>query len=333
MIVAAIATAIIFATYIGAINSIEQNSSAKEFNRHYAFVVENEDSEFWDEVYFAAYNRALNDGIYLENLRENLSAGYSNVELLRVAVHSSVDGIIYVGSSTDEATDLIDEAVDKGIGVVVLHNDIEQSARQCFVGVNNYELGQMYASQIKELLKERSTDDTTITLLASTGMSEGATNLVTLGIEDALLEENPDETIPEIEIVRIDAEDAFSVEEDIRNLFVSQDDIPNIILCLEGIYTQCVYQAVVDYNHVGEVQIVGYFSNEDILEAIDKQIIYSTVSVDTAEMGKSCIDALEEYNEMGYTNSFMPVNMSVIGKFEAHRILLNNHKTDGESYE
>jgi len=321
MVVAAVATAITFGYFIRTINLVEQVSD-DEYTGHFAFIVDENDSEFWNQVYEFARQTAESDKIYLEDLKKSLRDDYSGEDLLRVAINSDVDGIIYAGRASEEASGLIDKAVEKGIGVTILHNDIDSSSRQCFVGVNNYELGQMYATQILKMDKPEDIKGNKVAILVGKGMSEGASNLVCLGVEDALLEVVEEDMLPEIEVVRINDEDTFSVEEDIRNLFLSDGNLPDILLCLEGAYTQCVYQAIVDYNHVGEVKIVGYFSNKDILEAIDKQIIFSTISVDTQEMGKSAVTAIEEYNEIGYTNSFMPVTMEVIDRLKASNMLV-----------
>jgi len=316
MILTALITSVVFWKFIGTIRSVE-NSDDFTYEQHYVFVGEDVDNEFWNQVYVSAKEQAGRDNIYLENMKESLNVNYSAEDLLRVATNSAVDGIIYVGNSSNDVAGLIDEAVQKGIGVCVLHNDVDQSQRQCYVGVNNYELGQMYAQEILDMTSKEELDSKNIALLAGGSMPEGAVNLIILAIEDTFREILPEDSLPEIEVIKIVAEDTFSVEEDIRSIFLTRDTLPDIMLCLESTYTQCVYQALVDYNHVGEVNVIGYFASDDILEAIDKQIIYSTVSVDTAEMGQSSILALEEYNEMGYTNSFMPVSMEIIDQESA----------------
>lgn len=321
MLLVAVITAISFGFFIRRINTVEQFFSEAKYDKHFVFVGDETDIEFWEQVYDSSYAKAEEDGIYLENIRDSLKNNYKNTDLLRVAVNSDVDGIVYAGGYSEEVVKLIDKATENGIGVIVLHNDIEQSSRQCFVGVNNYELGQMFSSQIQDLTKDGRMRSKRIMILVNSGMSEGAANLVILGIEDELLKKYKEENLPEIELYRIEAEDTFSVEEEIRKIFLNSDNIPDIILCLEGIYTQCVYQAIVDYNHVGDVNVVGYFYDKDILEGIEKKIIYSTISVDTDEMGKACIEALEEYNEMGYTNAFLPVNMEIIEKSKAEMLL------------
>ena len=320
MLAVAVITAVIFGQFIRMVNTLEKNSP-NNFSEHYIFVVDENESGFWEQVYKSAYNQAKEDGIYLENIRESLTTNPSNEELLRIAINSSADGIIYAGNNSDKIERLINKAVDKGIGVVVLHNDIERSNRQCYVGVSNYELGKLDASLILKVMPEDGLADSSIAVLVNSDMSEGAANLVVLAMEEGLLEFMEEEDLPTIETIKIDAEDTFSAEESIRNLFLKDGDLYDIVVCLESSYTQCVYQAVIDYNHVGDIKIIGYFTDEDILEGIDRDIISSTISIDTQMMGKSAILAIEEYNEMGYTNSFLPVDMEVVDKSVAKRML------------
>ena len=179
----------------------------------------------------------------------------------------------------------------------------------------------MYALQIDELIKDDDSKDTSVDILVDGDMSEGASNLIVMAIEDYLREKRGEDALPEIVVTRIDAEDIFSAEESIRNIFLVKEALPNIMLCVNSVYTRCAYQAVVDYNLVGQIQIVGFFANDTILDAVDKQVIFSTVSIDTNEMGKSCIQALYEYNNMGYTNSYLPVGIEVVDQAKAHQML------------
>ena len=321
MLIVAIGSAIVYNSLRNRMPEIIQ-SEAMEYDGHYAFIVGGEDEDFWRGVYNAACDEADKGKVYIEDLRGSLGVNYDDTDLLRVAVNSSVDGIIYGGSIDDKAQELIDRAVSEGIGVVLLQNDIESTGRQCFVGVNNYELGQMYASQIAEIM---SADDDkrkkTVDVLVDANATEGTTNVITMAIEDYFTEKYPDYPMPIFNIKPINSEDTFSVEEDVRKLFLEEENLPDIMICLSSITTQCAYQAVVDQNKVGEVQIIGYFAGSSILEAVNKQIIYSTISVDTWEMGRYSVQALNEYRQSGYTNSYMPVNTQVIGLREAGKLI------------
>ena len=93
---------------------------------------------------------------------------------------------------------------------------------------------------------------------------------------------------------------------------MGEDKLPDIIICLNEINTTCVYQAVVDYNKVGVINIIGYYDSQTILKAIERNVIYATVSVDAKALGEYCIEALTEYNQMGHVSNYYSVDTAVI---------------------
>ena len=334
MIAAAAFTGIVFRVITQTMQNVEQEETVT-FDKHYAFVTDDSESDLWKEVFDAADEQAKEYNAYLEDLSVGLGRDYSAEELLRIAVNSKMDGIIYSGPAGKRVTELIDKAVDEGIGVVVLQNDVETSKRQCYVGLNYYELGQMYALQIDRLIDPENMGEMTIDVHVDGDMAEGASNLIVMAIEDHIRErlgdnEEEEYDLPEMVVTRIDAEDIFSAEESIRNIFLEKDSLPDIMLCVNGVYTRCACQAVVDYNLVGQIQIIGYFANDTILDAVDKQVISSTVSVDTNEMGRSSIQALYEYNSMGYTNSYLPVATEIVDQKKAHQMIEAKNDRTGE---
>lgn len=292
------------------------------YDMHYAFIADDAEKEFWNEVYAAAVEEGEKENVYVERLGENLNVNYQTEDLLRIANNSSVDGIIFCGEDNEETVKLINEAVSKGIAVVSLRQDIEDSERQCFVGVNSYDLGLEYGKQIVELVEQEGMQNPKICILADNTMSDSKQNLITFAIRDCFSEVwQGEENLPEMEIRKIDTSDAFSAEEAIRDIFMDSQNLPDIMVCLNSVYTQCTYQAAVDHNRVGEVKILGYYSTDAILDAVEKRIIYSTVQIDTQEMGSQCIRALTEYHESGYTSSYVPISTQVIGSEEARKLL------------
>ena len=104
---------------------------------------------------------------------------------------------------------------------------------------------------------------------------------------------------------------AFDAEESIRDIFM-EEQLPDVIICLDEISTSCVYQAVVDYNKVGEIDIIGYYDSESILRAIERNVVRSTISIDTEEMGQYCVTALDEYRKNGYVSEYFSVGTNLI---------------------
>ena len=321
MLLAALFCAVYFSVKMKEVSEADTRTYER-YDRHYVFITDNAEQEFWNEVYAAAEQEGERSNAYVERLGENLNVNYQTEDLLRIAINSSVDGIIFCGEDNEETVELINQAVHKGIAVVSLRQDIENSERQCFVGVNSYDLGLEYGKQILEIVDSEQMQTPRICILADDSMSESKQNLITFAIQDSFSEAKPEEeNQPDIEIRKIDTSEAFSAEEAIRDIFIDSENLPDIMVCLNSVYTECTYQAAVDYNRVGEVKILGYYSTDAILDAVEKQIIYSTVQVDTGEIGRQCIKALTEYYESGYTSSYIPINTQVIGREEAQALL------------
>ena len=60
------------------------------------------------------------------------------VEAIREAILSEVDGIITAGmEDSEELYQVIDEAKEAGIPLVLVDNDLKDSSRICFVGTDN----------------------------------------------------------------------------------------------------------------------------------------------------------------------------------------------------
>ena len=54
---------------------------------------------------------------------------------------------------------------------------------------------------------------------------------------------------------------------------------------------------------------------------MSKNILHSTISLDTEQMGRLCVQALDEYVETGYTNNYMAVDTRLIRAEEAERLV------------
>ena len=50
-----------------------------------------------------------------------------------------------------------------------------------------------------------------------------------------------------------------------------------MLVCMDEVVTECVYQALVDYNQVGNVDVVGFYYSDVILDGISKGIISSAI--------------------------------------------------------
>lgn len=289
------------------------------YEYHYAMITDEEDSDFWDKVYESAKAEGLKNDAYVERFGSGLAVEYTKNELIELAIQASVDGIILPGDEEEGTLDLLDQAGKAGIPVVTVQTDCSGSLRQCFVGTNNYNLGQDYGKQIAEIWKEKGLGKDGVVhvlVLMDEDRVDTSQNLILLGLRETvkkLLGE--DQVVVDTEL--IDNAGSFRSEESIRDIFLNWNELPDIMVCLNEINTRCAFQAAVDYNKVGNVQILGYYDSDAILDAVAKEIVYATFAPDTEQMGKDCVLALDEYVRTGYTNGYMAVDTALIKSGEA----------------
>ncbi len=300
------------------------------YDRHYVMITGREDSDFWDRVYESALAEGKKRSVYVERFGEDLAVEYERNELLRLAMQASVDGIIVPGDEEEETIALLQEVVEQGIPVVNVLQDSTGSIRQCFVGNNSYNLGQDYGRQILELLAEENDTEAgsvavkepvRVLVLVDENRTDTSQNLVLLGIRETLENAGEDGDRVSVETSPVDNSRGFSSEESIRDIFLDAGKLPDILVCLSAVHTRCAYQAAVDYNKVGIVQMLGYYDSDAILEAVSKNILHSTIALDTEQMGRLCVQALDEYVRTGYTNNYMAVDTRLITAEEAGRLV------------
>ena len=307
----------LFISYTGKISKTENMGS---YDYYVAMITDDNESSFWKSVYDSAAAAGLSGNTCVEVLAENFPMGYSKSDLLDIAVAAGVDGIILEADESEEMTDAINRAADAGIPVVTAYSDNTKSERISYVGIGNYNLGREYGDLLVNLFSGKTVDDDHIdvTILMDANAEDSGQNVVVAAIQETLSKElsiHPYTCLPfEITIFQVDSTNSFSVEESVRSLFVQGDSLPDAIVCLSDTDTTSVYQTVVDYNEVGNVNILGYYDSDAILKGIERNVIYATVSIDTEQMGEFCVDALNEYRELGNTSQYFTADIKVITK-------------------
>ena len=93
------------------------------------------------------------------------------------------------------------------------------------------------------------------------------------------------------------------------------------MVAINSVYTRCLFQAAVDYNKAGSVALYGFDDSVDILEAVSKNLLEATVSVDSSRIGASAVDALEEYTDTGYVTTYIAQDTEVILAAHATELL------------
>lgn len=292
------------------LKSMRIEKEEQNYNDYYVMIVEDRKSHFWQEIYNGAYMAGLEENVYVDLLGSNLSQNYDKYELMEIAIYSEVDGIMVEADESARMTELIDQAVASDIPVVTLYGDNSNSMRCSYVGLGNYELGREYGKQVLDIAGD---EPITAAVLVSTQASDSSQNIVWSGIKETVLQENEKNADIDLTLISVDDSSNFTVEESIRDIFM-QESLPQIIICLNEVNTTCLYQAVIDYNKVGDIAILGYYDNDTILKGIYRGVITSTISIDAEQMGHYCIDALTEYKKYGNTSEYFMADITLIDK-------------------
>ncbi len=276
---------------------------------HYAFICKNSSDSFYKAVYDAACKEGERLDCSVEFMGKDLSTDYSRNELMKIAIRAKVDGIIVEADETEEITDLIAEAGEKGIPVVTIGSDSTGSTRQSYVGAGFYALGQMYGEKILKDSPEKG--NMSVLVLVSPNENDSNQNIIYGGIQDTLNRSGRAGDFL-ISTEAINGREPFEAEESISELIRNTQKLPDVIVCLDELNTSCMYQALINYNRVGETMVYGYYMDESILSAIEKNIISATALIDTEEIGRYSVDALNEYISAGIVNEYQPVDITLI---------------------
>lgn len=302
------------------------NDLDKEFDYHCAFIVNEPEDPFWSSIYEGAREEGIEKKIYVENYGQKLSLNYSINDRLKMAIAASVDAIIIEGNDEASTTNLINKAIDQGIVVVTAYQDQIQSKRRSFIGVNKFEIGYKMCSLAYNYLTKENEE---IMILYDKNSEVNPENtILNSGIKKFLKERS---SKVKINSQLIDSTETYNTEERIRELLRNKSTRPRVLICTNLIQTQCAYQTVVDLNCVGDVKILGFYSTQSILEAIDSQVIEATLMVDTYKLGMKALDCVAEFLDVGYVSDYIAVDTYIIDREEARQQLILQNETASEN--
>lgn len=287
---------------------LEEIKKADEYQYHYVMITDNPESDFWQKVYEQARKEAKEKNAYVECAGNGLGESYTKEDYMAIAIAEKADGIIVQGGSQKKLGELIEEASANRIPVVTVMDDVEHSPRQSFVGVNGYQLGRQYGQVVCENLPA---DARKVLVLQNGDSKDVGKNLVFSQIKAMVHEHTSQTGEVEVEASFMDNRSPFDAEEHIRKIFL-ESQLPDVLVCLDGVDTECAYRALVEFNQVGKVVLIGYNPADSILEAVEKGIITTAFETDASQLGTLSVQALDEYREMGHVSEYFSVNLNKI---------------------
>ena len=298
-----------------------------EYPRLYAYIAEDPDSQLSKRIYKEITEYAQQNGCYVEMTGQNLTKNYSKADRINIAISSKVDGIILEGDNSAETSTMKKKAIENNIPVVTVLSDCEESSRTSFVNLNNVDLGKEYGRQLAKLRGEKPTASTL--------------NAVILLDTDT---RNSDDTIyrsimafmaggtVSLSSYTVDTSTPFATQEKIMKKLDEldkQNNIPDVIVCLNDRTTESTIQCIVEKNLVGKTKILGYYDSETILKAIEKGSVSVTFTVEADTIAKQCINLLNEYNDTGLPSNYATAGYIKIDRTNVAKYYPEEDKNEG----
>ncbi len=278
------------------------------YEYQYELIIDSRNATFWQEVYDHASEAASEQNALVSVMKAGWFDDYDKLDYMDMCIAAQIDGIILEYNGESGLQDKIDEAVAVGIPVVTIVNDAPRSDRQSFVGVNDYQMGQLYGDLVADLV-----DDNTEEILIVSNREEALErNQMYAQIYNAVSGKIEDSSSIHVQEKNLNSKSQFDVEESIRSILQDRKSRPQILVCLDEVTTECAYQAMIDFNMVGEINIIGFYTSDMILDAVQKELIPATVCMDAGQIGRNSVEALTEYLEIGRNNAYYTVDLQSV---------------------
>lgn len=299
----------------------ESVGSMAQYARHFLFVCD-DGSEMWQEVFQAAKAYAASSDAILEWAGDNAPVARTLAECIDIGISSKVDGIILVPDGSEEIRSAIRRASGAEIPVVNLVRDVDDSGRVSFVGVTSSRQGELIGEQVLSLAPG---GEGRVCLLADTANSETASNLLFSQIARAVSGGENGGSSLSVYMEKVDSRNDFEAEEIIRNVLLSETP-PDILICVNSVQTECVRSALVDYNMVEDVKVIGYYASAAVLSALRNDLLSAVITCSTEEIGEKAVTALDEYLDTGHVSDYFDISLTAVTAENVNRYIRAQHQ-------
>lgn len=282
--------------------SSSQRGTQVQTNLHIGlFVPENNYSFFQDVIKGAqAASTEMELGLSLHRLDGDATD-------LKMAKYSGITGaIIYPEIPQEQMRPLLRDLKEKEIPVVLIEHNITDENPWAFVGTNNFDLGKKIGE-----LAERIGRDPLKAVVVYSEKSPGIyaeRELVQMGILSVLGERlaGPLKFL-KTDMNPLDAENLTS------QILMNSPEV-NLIVYTDSNDTLAAAQVIIDMNLVGKVQVIGFGSDEPLLDYIARGVVGGTIAVNPFDIGFRSVEVLYELSTTGVSESFVDTGVEIITK-------------------
>lgn len=285
--------------------SINTDTRAKRADFHFVMIGQGTDEMFNEQVHKGAFKAADELGAVVEVCVVRPAETFTSENYFDMALESKVDGIAIQVTSSEKIIPYLIKAENLDTPVVTFETDSSILMNIPTIGTNSYQVGKE-AGKLAIACKTDTAANIAVILNGFSNMDENPSkNLKISGMADAF------KGFPDMKISVVKKTDGgvFSAEKITSEILKNYPDI-NLIVATNEMDTLGIIDVIVDFNKVGQIDVIGYGSMQEIIKYIKRNVIYGTVVSDPYKIGYESIKALVEICRTGYSSSYMDTGVS-----------------------
>lgn len=238
---------------------------------------------YWLNIKEGAERAAKERGAVIEFLGPTTASTEEGLKLFEMATSAKVSGIITYVQEEGKYKNKINNAIEKGIPVVTIDSDEEDSNRIAYVGTDNILAGQAAGA---EMIKQVGTEGKVAVVMGGKEVKnqkervEGFKNYITSNSN--------------LKIVDVDSSDAMLLESEIitRKILNRNDNNINALFCTSALDGIGAAKAVKDLNDKGKVKIICFDDLEETINNIKNELVTATIVQKSDEMGYKAVNII-----------------------------------------
>lgn len=238
---------------------------------------------YWVNIKNGAERAAKERGAVIEFLGPTTASTEEGLKLFDMATSAKVSGIITYVQEEGKYKSKINNAMEKGIPVVTIDSDEEDSKRIAYVGTDNVLAGQAAGA---EMIKQIGTEGKVAIVMGGKEVKnqkervDGFTNYITSNSN--------------LKIVDKDSSDAMLLESEIitRKILIRNDNNINALFCTSALDGIGAAKAIKDLNDIGKVKIICFDDLEETVNNIKNGVVSATIVQKSDEMGYKAVNII-----------------------------------------
>lgn len=282
------------------------SKEAKPFYR-YMVILDGSDQSYVDEVQLGAQKAAKDYGVVFELWKFDGEDIVNNIiRQFDIGVESNVDGIIVQAIDNDAFNEILSKANYRDIPVLTIGTKIPRDNIVCDISYNEYQNGSQIGKIISNYFVANNISKGTIVLFQN-----NALNGQDIGL--AIKEKLNDNFFVKPITIDYEGEDTLNAEGVTKEIIRQYTDIVAII-CSTGKETLGATAGLKEMNRINDVLIIGSDDYPEILDYVERGLIFATTVSDNERLGYEAIVNMVESNNGQFISQYKDIRVNIISK-------------------